>query len=83
MTGLQPDFETSPPLSANGSSHRLEVFAAMIGEETAKADSKVVKVLREEIAALRADVEILRAHKASRPDVNLAGVVPLRGRDVA
>jgi hypothetical protein len=64
-------------------SQQLEVFAAMIGEETAKADSKVVKVLREEIAGLRAEIEVLRRHKANELDANLAGVVPLRGRDVA
>ena len=65
-------------------SQRLEVFAAMIGEETAKVDSKLyaeIKTLKSPI--LRAEIEILRAHKVSRPDVNLAGVVPLRGRDVA
>jgi len=68
-------------------SQRLEVFAAMIGEETAKVDSKLyaeIKTLKADVAALRAEIEILRAHKVSRPDVSIEGsIASLRGRNGA
>ena len=61
---------------------QLEAFADIIGEETAKNESKVAKVLREEIAVLRSEIESLK--KASKPDASIAGsVTSLRGRNVA
>ena len=58
----------------------LADFADIIGEEMAKETKK----LREEIAALRVDIESLRQDKAS-PDIALKGnITPMvRSRDVA
>ena len=68
--------------TANGCMQQLEAFADLIGEETAKNESKVATVLREEIAVLRSEIESLK--KAGKPDVSIAGsVTSLRNRNVA
>jgi hypothetical protein len=60
---------------------RLEEFASMLGEEVAKTENEIVRKLREEMGLLRNEIEALK--KASKPDVSLKGVVPLRDRNVA
>ena len=47
------------------------------GKKCGELESRIKK-LEQEVAALRAEMEILRQHKASRSDV-----VPLRDRNVA
>jgi hypothetical protein len=39
---------------------RLDAFASIIGEEVAKTQNEIVRKLREEIAALRAEIDHLR-----------------------
>ena len=58
----------------------VESVCDMLGEETGKQESAIyaeIKKLRQEIGGLRAEIEILRQHKA---DKELAGVVSLRSR---
>ena len=58
---------------------RLEFLAGIIGGECGLIEKRLtseIKALREEIAALRCDVEILRQHKA-------ANVTPIGQRNVA
>lgn len=64
---------------------QLEEFSSFLGAELGKAESRAnarIKTLEADVAALRADLEILRAHKAPA-DVSLKGVMPMRGRNVA
>jgi hypothetical protein len=71
---------------------QLERFAELMGENVTDRQNELILQLREkfsemrtEIAGLRADIEILRAHKAVKADLSLTGSVTplLRGRDVA
>ena len=51
----------------------------VIGEE----EGAQIKKLKDEIAALRVDIEILRAHKVSKDDAGLRGNVPSIVRGIA
>jgi len=72
--------------------HRLDVLARVIAQVMDERECELrrqiiarrdalyaeIKALKEQVAALRCDVEVLTKHKAAKSDV-----VPLRGRDVA
>jgi hypothetical protein len=67
---------------------QLDELFADVDVEVDKKECKLrieirarVKTLEDKIAGLRAEIEILHRHRANKSDV--AGVVPLRGRDVA
>ena len=55
---------------------QFESFADMLGEEVAEADNKVIKAMRQEIAALRSEIESLK--KAGRPEGIEGSVTSLR-----
>jgi hypothetical protein len=54
-----------------------EALGTVVGEATGKLESRIKK-MEDEIAALKCDLQIVEAHKASKSDV-----VPLRDRNVA
>ena len=59
----------------------MKFLGAELGKAESRANARAnakIKMLEEQVAALRCDVEFLSKHKAAKSDV-----VPLRGRDVA
>ena len=59
----------------------VDAVVTVIGAEVGKCDTEVAKVLRKEIGELRAEIEVLRAHKPSKPTEG--SITSLRGRHVA
>ena len=63
----------------------VEDFSNIVGAELAKAESRTnakIKTLEADVAALRAEIEILRQHKVSKPSAE-GSITSLRGRSVA